>query len=87
MLRFSYLPVSMPVVRSGLGSSRRLAKSLQMSKLARGGGGAGGLDLQQLGTSSLLEGDGISNKTLDFKSFVDSMGIVGNWTSSMMGAS
>ena len=74
----------MPVVRSGLGSSRRLTKSLQMSKLAKGGVvGPGDLDLQQLGTSSLLEGDGMSNKTLDFKSFVDSMGNLGNWTTSM----
>ena len=67
-----------------MGSSRRLTKSLQMSKLAKGGVvGPGDLDLQQLGTSSLLEGDGMSNKTLDFKSFVDSMGNLGNWTTSM----
>ena len=71
--RFAYLPVSMPVVRSGLASSRRLAKTLKMNKLSK----SGAADPRQMGTS-LLEGDGdVSNKTLDFKSFVDSIGLSG----------
>lgn len=66
--RFMYLPISMPVVRSGLGSSRRLTKSLKTSRMTRG------IDPRVSNTYSLLEDDAMSNKTLDFKSFVDSMG-------------
>ena len=73
--RFTYLPVSMPVVRSGLASSRRLAKTLKMNKLSK----AGTADPRQMGTSLLEGDDDVSNKTLDFKSFVDSMGKTVNY--------